>query len=94
MTREHAVSNDNNHGSPVHSWFCASVGRSGEQASVGLTESLVDLGFEADRLKTGTPARVDQRTIDFSNLEAQPGEDEVSCGDSTHLLYMSFTPTI
>jgi len=41
---------------------------------VGLTEELVRLGFETDRLKTGTPARVDSRTVDFTNLEAQPGE--------------------
>lgn len=53
-----------------------SAGRSGEQASVGLTEALVELGFEAGRLKTGTPARVDSRTVDFSVLEAQPGETE------------------
>ena len=52
------------------------AGRAGEAPSVGLTEFLVGLGFEADRLKTGTPARVDRRTIDWSVLEAQPGEDE------------------
>lgn len=47
----------------------------GESASTGLTEALVALGFETDRLKTGTPARVDARTIDFSGLEEQPGEE-------------------
>ncbi len=49
------------------------AGRAGEGASTGLTEALVGLGFETDRLKTGTPARVDSRTVDFSGLEEQPG---------------------
>lgn len=53
------------------------AGRSGEAASHGLIELLNDLGFESGRLKTGTPARVDRRTIDFSVLEAQPGDAEV-----------------
>ena len=52
------------------------AGRAGEAPSAGLTEALAALGFETDRLKTGTPARVDARTVDFSNLEAQPGDDE------------------
>ena len=42
------------------------AGRAGEAPSTGLTERLVELGFETDRLKTGTPARVDKRTVDFS----------------------------
>ncbi|CAG7883189.1 unnamed protein product [Brassica rapa] len=54
------------------------AGRAGESASQGLTENLQLLGFETDRLKTGTPARVDRRTIDFSLLEAQHGDEEVS----------------
>ncbi|KAF3548338.1 hypothetical protein DY000_02005177 [Brassica cretica] len=54
------------------------AGRAGESASQGLTENLQQLGFETDRLKTGTPARVDRRTIDFSRLEAQHGDEEVS----------------
>ncbi|KAJ0241797.1 Glucose-inhibited division family A protein [Hirschfeldia incana] len=54
------------------------AGRAGESASQGLTENLQLLGFETDRLKTGTPARVDRRTIDFSHLEAQHGDEEVS----------------
>ncbi|KAL4425221.1 hypothetical protein ABPG75_009237 [Micractinium tetrahymenae] len=53
------------------------AGRAGEAPSTGLTERLVELGFETDRLKTGTPARVDKRTVDFSGLEAQPGDDQV-----------------
>jgi tRNA uridine 5-carboxymethylaminomethyl modification enzyme len=51
--------------------------RAGEAPSSGLTEALVGLGFETDRLKTGTPSRVDARTIDYSALEAQPGDDDV-----------------
>ena len=51
--------------------------RAGEAPSTGLTEALVGLGFETDRLKTGTPARVDSRTVDFSGLEAQPGDPDV-----------------
>ncbi|KAM1027234.1 hypothetical protein ACFX2A_041022 [Malus domestica] len=52
-------------------------GRAGESASLGLTENLQRLGFETDRLKTGTPARVDCRTVDFSGLEPQRGDEEV-----------------
>jgi tRNA uridine 5-carboxymethylaminomethyl modification enzyme len=51
-------------------------GRIGEKAAVGLTESLVAFGFESDRMKTGTPVRVDGRTIDFSMLEEQKGDKE------------------
>ncbi|KAL3537632.1 hypothetical protein ACH5RR_000998 [Cinchona calisaya] len=54
------------------------AGRAGESASHGLTENLQRLGFETDRLKTGTPARVDIRTVDFSGLEPQHGDKEVS----------------
>jgi tRNA uridine 5-carboxymethylaminomethyl modification enzyme len=50
-------------------------GRAGDQPSVGLSDQLQELGFEVGRLKTGTPARLDCRTIDFSRLEAQPGDD-------------------
>ena len=52
--------------------------RAGEAPSVGLTEHLQGLGFETGRLKTGTPARVDRTTVDFSVMEAQPGDEEVS----------------
>lgn len=51
-------------------------GRMGDRASVGLTANLEALGFESARLKTGTPIRVDGRTIDFSRLEEQKGDDE------------------
>ncbi|KAK1301924.1 hypothetical protein QJS10_CPB12g01402 [Acorus calamus] len=54
------------------------AGRAGESASHGLTENLQHLGFETDRLKTGTPARVDSRSVDFSGLEPQHGDEEVS----------------
>jgi len=50
-------------------------GRIGEKAAKGLTECLVELGFESDRMKTGTPVRVDGRSIDFSMLEEQFGDE-------------------
>ena len=53
------------------------AGRAGESASLGLTENLQRLGFETDRLKTGTPARVDIRTVNFSVLEPQHGDEQV-----------------
>ena len=52
-------------------------GRMGEVAVKGITEQLQELGFEAKRLKTGTPVRIDGRTIDFSKLIEQKGDDEV-----------------
>jgi len=51
-------------------------GRIGEKAAKGLTECLVGLGFESDRMKTGTPVRVDGRSIDFSKLEEQQGDEK------------------
>jgi len=54
-----------------------SAGRAGEFAVEGLTETLNQLGFETGRLKTGTPARVDRRSVDFSQMEPQPGDPEV-----------------
>ncbi|HEY9615512.1 MAG TPA: FAD-dependent oxidoreductase, partial [Microcoleaceae cyanobacterium] len=53
------------------------AGRAGEFAAVGLTETLNRLGFETGRLKTGTPARVDRRSINFDVLEPQPSDSEV-----------------
>ena len=49
-------------------------GRMGERAAFGITEQLIELGFEAGRMKTGTPPRVDGRTIDFEKMEEQPGD--------------------
>ena len=53
------------------------AGRSGEFAATGLTETLNQLGFETGRLKTGTPARVDRRSVDYSKMQAQPGDEEI-----------------
>ena len=50
-------------------------GRAGESASFGITEDLVKLGFESGRMKTGTPPRVDGRSLDFSKMIEQPGDD-------------------
>jgi tRNA uridine 5-carboxymethylaminomethyl modification enzyme len=50
-------------------------GRAGDQPSVGLSDQLRDLGFQVGRLKTGTPARLDARSIDFTKLETQFGDD-------------------
>jgi tRNA uridine 5-carboxymethylaminomethyl modification enzyme len=62
------------------------AGRAGEFAAVGLTETLNRLGFETGRLKTGTPARVDKRSVDYSKMEPQPGDDVVS--------WFSFDPEV
>ena len=50
-------------------------GRAGEKAATGITEQLVDLGFESGRMKTGTPPRVDGRSLDYSKMIVQPGDD-------------------
>lgn len=55
-----------------------SGGRISESASYGITEQLVSLGFEADRMKTGTPMRIDGRSIDFSRLSEQKGDDDIT----------------
>lgn len=52
-------------------------GRVAEKAATGITEQLVELGFESDRLKTGTPPRVDGRSLDYSKMEEQKGDDEI-----------------
>lgn len=52
-------------------------GRVAERAATGITEQLVDLGFESDRLKTGTPPRIDGRSLDYSKMEEQKGDDEI-----------------
>ena len=50
-------------------------GRAGDRASIGLTSQLNELGFESGRMKTGTPPRVDGRSIDYSKMEEQPGDE-------------------
>src|SRR5678809_992235 len=61
-------------------------GRMAEKASLGITEQLVEWGFESNRLKTGTPPRIDGRSLDYSKMEEQKG-DEIITG-------FSFTNTI
>jgi tRNA uridine 5-carboxymethylaminomethyl modification enzyme len=52
-------------------------GRIGESKATGITEQLISLGFESDRLKTGTPPRLDGRSIDYSKMEIQGGDEDV-----------------
>lgn len=52
-------------------------GRMAEKAATGITEQLVSIGFESDRLKTGTPPRVDGRSLDYSKMEEQPGDEDI-----------------
>ena len=75
-------------------------GRAGERAATGITEQLVSLGFESGRMKTGTPPRVDGRSLDFSKMAEQPGDvnpEKFSYLDSTKPLtqqrscHMSYT---
>jgi len=75
-------------------------GRAGERAATGITEELVQMGFESGRMKTGTPPRVDGRSLDYSKMVEQPGDDipsKFSYLDETSPLkqqrscYMSYT---
>jgi len=75
-------------------------GRAGERASTGITEDLINFGFESGRMKTGTPPRVDGRSLDFSKMIEQPGDEQpekFSYLKSTktltnqRLCYMSYT---
>ena len=75
-------------------------GRAGEKAATGITKDLVDIGFDSGRMKTGTPPRVDGRSLDFSKMTIQPGDEDpqkFSFLDSTQPLsrqmpcYMSYT---
>ncbi len=75
-------------------------GRAGERAATGITKDLVDLGFDSGRMKTGTPPRVDGRSLDFSKMVIQPGDDspqKFSFSDETKPLteqracHMSYT---
>ena len=89
-------------GGLMHCGECsAGGGRAGDAASEGITESLAAMGFETGRMKTGTPARIDGRTVDFSALEVQHGDaapSKFSFSDDTqsvidqrpcHLVYTS-----
>src|SRR5215467_2630324 len=53
-------------------------GRVAEKAATGITEQLISFGFESDRLKTGTPPRIDGRSLDYSKMEEQPGDAVIS----------------
>lgn len=75
-------------------------GRAGEKAATGITEDLVKVGFDSGRMKTGTPPRVDGRSLDFSKMEIQPGDEipgKFSFSDETQPLtkqrpcHMSYT---
>ena len=77
-------------------------GRAGEKAATGITEQLIELGFESGRMKTGTPPRVDGRSLDFSKMIEQPGDsvaEKFSYSDITTPLkqqrscHMSYTST-
>ena len=64
-------------------------GRAGERAATGITEQLVNLGFDSGRMKTGTPPRVDGRSLDYSKMSEQPGDehpDKFSYLDTTQPL--------
>ena len=75
-------------------------GRAGERAATGITKDLIDVGFEAGRMKTGTPPRVDGRSLDYSKMIEQPGDEipgKFSFSDETRPLkkqrscYMTYT---
>ena len=53
-------------------------GRVAEKAATGITEQLVSIGFQSDRLKTGTPPRVDGRSLDYTKMEEQPGDADIT----------------
>jgi tRNA uridine 5-carboxymethylaminomethyl modification enzyme len=65
-------------------------GRMAEKATTGITEQLVKLGFESDRLKTGTPPRIDGRSLDYSKMEEQKGDEEIP--GFSHLDFERITP--
>lgn len=52
-------------------------GRAGEKSATGITEQLIDLGFESGRMKTGTPPRIDGRSLDYSKMEVQLGDEKI-----------------
>lgn len=77
-------------------------GRAGEKAATGITEQLTDIGFESGRMKTGTPPRVDGRSLDYSKMVVQPGDEQpekFSYSNTTKLdrqrdCHMTYTSTL
>ena len=78
-------------------------GRAGERAATGITEQLIDLGFDSGRMKTGTPPRVDGRSLDFSKMTEQPGDtnpktfsylDNTSALSNQRSCHMTYTSDI
>jgi len=78
-------------------------GRAGERAATGLTEQLIDLGFDSGRMKTGTPPRVDGRSLDFSKMIEQPGDinpktfsylDNISSLSNQRSCHMTYTSDV
>lgn len=77
-------------------------GRVGEKAATGITEDLLQLGFEAGRMKTGTPPRIDGRSLDYSKMEIQDGDEnpsKFSYGDTKPLAiqrpcHITYTSTL
>ena len=78
-------------------------GRAGERAATGITEQLIDLGFYSGRMKTGTPPRVDGRSLDFSKMTEQPGDtnpktfsylDNISALSNQRSCHMTYTSDI
>ena len=67
-------------------------GRAGERASIGITEQLVELGFDSGRMKTGTPPRVDGRSLDYTKMLEQPGDENP--GRFSYLPHHSITQQI
>ncbi|HET6245319.1 MAG: tRNA uridine-5-carboxymethylaminomethyl(34) synthesis enzyme MnmG [Bacteroidetes bacterium] len=63
-------------------------GRTGEKAATGITEQLVNLGFESGRMKTGTPPRLDGRSLDYSKMEEQAGDEKPGKFSFTDTLYL------
>lgn len=64
-------------------------GRAGERAATGITETLISYGFESGRMKTGTPPRVDGRSLDYNKMEEQPGDENPS-----KFSYLDTTPLV
>jgi tRNA uridine 5-carboxymethylaminomethyl modification enzyme len=68
-------------------------GRTAEKAATGLTEQLTSIGFTSGRMKTGTPPRIDGRSLDYSKMEEQPG-DKVPGNNVQVVVTKTFTPIV